>query len=68
MASFLTPGMRKAGSVLQDGVARATGFGDAPGHPQAGHQYSLRARKIRLALEWRSWRGTEPSSYRPAKK
>ena len=44
-------GNAQGGVGLQDGVARATGFGDAPSHRQARHQYSLRARKIRLALD-----------------
>jgi hypothetical protein len=51
-------GNAQSGVGLQDGVARATGFGDAPGHRQARHQYSLRARKIRhVALLFNRRRG-----------
>ena len=45
------PGNAQSGVILQDCVASATGFGDASGHRQVRHQYSLCARKIRLALD-----------------
>lgn len=44
-------GNAQSGVGLQDCVASTTGFGDATGHRQARHSYSLRAWKIWLALD-----------------